>query len=88
MSFGGDGRKVPVKVLRDTGATDSFIRASVLPFSGKSDTGACIIVRGVSLVPLSVPLHKVFLSCGLVEGNVHIAVRPALPMEGTDVIQQ
>lgn len=31
-------------------------------------------------------LHKVVLSCGLVEGDVHIAVRPALPLEGVDVI--
>uniref|UniRef100_A0AAQ5ZP60 Gypsy retrotransposon integrase-like protein 1 n=1 Tax=Amphiprion ocellaris TaxID=80972 RepID=A0AAQ5ZP60_AMPOC len=78
--------KVPVKILRDTGATDSFIRASVLPFSKDSDTGDCVIVRGVSLVPLSAPLHKVFLTSGFVEGNVHIAVRPALPLNGVDVI--
>lgn len=86
VSLGADGKKVPVKILRDTGATDSFIHASVLPFSDKTDTGDCIIVKGVSLVPLSASLHKVFLSCGLVEGDVHIAVRPALPIEGIDVI--
>lgn len=86
VSFGDSDCKVPVKILRDTGATDSFIRASVLPFSEDSDTGDCVIVRGVSLVPLSAPLHKVYLTCGFVEGDVHIAVRPALPLEGVDVI--
>lgn len=85
VSLGKD-KMVPVKILRDTGATESFIRASVLPFSERSSTGDCIIVRGVSLVPLSAPLHKVFLKCGLVVGVVHIAVRPALPIDGVDVI--
>uniref|UniRef100_A0AAQ5X4U8 Gypsy retrotransposon integrase-like protein 1 n=1 Tax=Amphiprion ocellaris TaxID=80972 RepID=A0AAQ5X4U8_AMPOC len=86
VSLSDTNCKVPVKILRDTGATDSFIRASVLPFSKDSDTGDCVIVRGVSLVPLSAPLHKVFLTSGFVEGNVHIAVRPALPLDGVDVI--
>lgn len=86
VSLGGNDCKVPVKILRDTGATDSFIRASVLPFSEETDTGDCVIVRGVSLVPLSAPLHKIFLTCGLVEGDVHIAVRPGLPIDGIDVI--
>ena len=32
------------------------------------------------------PLHKARLSCDLVDGDVHIGVRPALPIDGVDVI--
>ena len=40
----GSDNKVPVKILRDKGAKDSFILASVLPFSQDSDTGNCVLV--------------------------------------------
>lgn len=37
--------KVPVVILRDTGAFDSFVLESALPFSEETDTGAFIPVR-------------------------------------------
>lgn len=46
VSLGGNDSKVPVKILKDTGAINSFIRASVLPFSAETDTGDCVIVKG------------------------------------------
>lgn len=39
------------------------------------------------MVTLSAPLHRVFLACGLVEGDAVIAILiPDLPIEGVDVI--
>jgi len=71
-----------MKILRDTGAKDSFILASVLPFSQDTDTGDCVLVQGMGLTTLRVPQHKANLSSGLVDGDVHIGVQSALPIEG------
>lgn len=38
--------RVPVRILRDTGAVDSFIPAGVLPFSG---TGDSVLVQGIDM---------------------------------------
>ena len=86
VSLVGGDEKVPIKILRDTGAVDSFILESVLPFSKQSDTGSCVMVCGMGLVPFSSPLHKVALACGLVEGDVVVGVRPQLPVEGVHMI--
>ncbi len=45
----GSSDKMPVVILRDTAAYDSFILESVLPFLGKTDTGAFIPVRGMGM---------------------------------------
>ncbi|TKS65190.1 Retrovirus-related Pol polyprotein [Collichthys lucidus] len=52
----------------------------------KTDTGGCIPVRGMGLTTLFVPIHKMFLSCDLVQGKVEVGVRPKLPVEGVDII--
>lgn len=39
VSLVGSDKKVRVKILRDTGAFDSFIRADVLPLSSESEMG-------------------------------------------------
>ena len=43
VSLAGSEVKVPVKILRDTAAFDSFIQASVLPFSEESDRGCSVL---------------------------------------------
>lgn len=82
----GSDVKVPVKILRDTGAFNLFIMSSVLPFSQGSDTGDCILMRGMDLNVLPVPLHKLELDCGLVQGEVAMGMCPALPICNVDVI--
>ncbi|KAK0141041.1 hypothetical protein N1851_021949 [Merluccius polli] len=86
VSLVGDENKVPVKILRDTGASESFICAAVLQFSSASDTGKCVLIRGIGLQSFSVPLHKIQLCSGFVNGEVTIAVRPSLPMHGIHLI--
>ena len=82
----GSDVKVLVKILRDTGAFNSFIVSSVLAFSQSTDTGDCILMRGMGLNVLPVPVHKLELDCGLVQGEVAMGTRPALPIRGVDVI--
>lgn len=86
VSLVDGNQNVSIKILRDTGALDYFILESVLPFSKESDTGRCVMVRGMGLVPFSSPLHEVTLKCGLVEGDVDVGVRPQLPVEGVHMI--
>ncbi|KAL2094752.1 hypothetical protein ACEWY4_009471 [Coilia grayii] len=77
---------VPVKILRDTGAVDSFILQSVLPFNEQSYTGESVLIRGIGLNTVSVPLHRLHIQSDFVQGEVIIGVRPALPVEGVHVI--
>ncbi|XP_055721489.1 uncharacterized protein LOC129813225 [Salvelinus fontinalis] len=86
VSMLGSKELVPVKILRDTGASESFVLESVLPFSAETDSGNSVLIRGIGLNTLSVPLHKMMLDCGLVKGEVVVGVRPSLPIEGIDVI--
>uniref|UniRef100_A0A3B5QIF6 CCHC-type domain-containing protein n=1 Tax=Xiphophorus maculatus TaxID=8083 RepID=A0A3B5QIF6_XIPMA len=75
-----------VKILRDTGAFNSYIVSSVLPFSEETKTGDHVLMRGMGLLVEPVPLHKLTLTCGLVQGEVIMGVHPALPLEGVDII--
>ncbi|XP_043964972.1 uncharacterized protein LOC122826755 [Gambusia affinis] len=84
VSLVGSDIRVPVTILRDTGAYDSFILASVLPFSDESDTGLSIPVLGMSV--FCVPVHKLMLHSELFDGEVMMGVRPALPVVGVTVI--
>lgn len=60
---------------------DSYIVDSVLPLPADTDTGDCVLSRGMSLTILPIPLHKIVLSCERVQGEVAVGVRPALPIE-------
>ena len=86
VSLTRDSEKVPVKILRDTGALSSFILASVLPFSEQSDTGETALVRGMGLSVVSAPVHRLQLFSDLVQGEVCLAVRPAFPVEGVQLV--
>lgn len=86
LSMVGSEEKVPVKILRDSGALNTFVRESILPFSPQSDTGNCVPIRGMGLNTIFVPVHNIHLSCDLVQGNVEVGVRPELPVKGVDVI--
>lgn len=86
VSLVGHEDRVPVKVLRDTGALDSFIVGSLLPFSAKTHSGSNVKVRGMGLTVFSAPRHRLMLFSELVQGEVVMVVRPVLPMEGVHVI--
>ena len=75
-----------VKILRDTGATQSLMLDSVLPLTENSFTGANVLISGVEMDVLEVPLHEVNIKSSLINGNIVIGMRPSLPVEGISLI--
>ncbi len=77
---------VPVKMIRDTGSSETFVLESILSFSNDSYIGNDVLIRGIGLNVISVPLHKIVLRSDLIQGEVEVAVRFCLPVEGVHVI--
>ena len=75
-----------VKVLRDTGASQSLILESALSFCEKSSVGASVLLQGVEGGYVNAPLHEVDLKSDLVSGKVKVGVRPSLPVKGVSII--
>ena len=76
----------PIRILRDTGASQSLILADTLPFSEKSSSGTNVLIQGVECGFVSVPLHNVCLSSDLVSGPVAVGIRPSLPFKGVHLL--
>ncbi|KAJ8040764.1 hypothetical protein HOLleu_15160 [Holothuria leucospilota] len=83
ISLDGNSAHPPVKIkiLRDTGATQSLLLDGVLPLSDSTSTGANVLIQGVECGFISVPLHKINLKSDLVSGSVIVGVRPTLPVK-------
>ena len=78
--------QVPVRVLRDTGASQSFLRAGVLPLSEETSCGTDALVQGIEMATVKAPLHMVHLSTDLASGCFKMAVSEALPVPNIDVL--
>lgn len=72
-------------MLRDTGAGQSLIVDSVLPFSTKTFIWTKVLVHGVELGRFEIPLHNVFMKSRLVTGQVQSGVCSRLPVDGVDL---
>ena len=83
---GDENSSQKVKILRDTGATQSLMLDSVLPLTEISFTGANVLISGVEMGILEVPLHEVNIKSSLINGNIVIGMRPSLPVEGISLI--
>ena len=83
---GDENSSQKVKILRDTGATQSLLLDSVLPLTENSFTGANVLISGVEMGVLEVPLHEVNIKSSLINGNIVIGMRPSLPVEGISLI--
>ena len=83
---GDENSSQKVKILRDTGATQSLMLDSVLPLTENSYTGANVLISGVEMGVLEVPLHEVNIKSSLINGNIVIGMRPSLPVEGISLI--
>ncbi|KAJ8040905.1 hypothetical protein HOLleu_15350 [Holothuria leucospilota] len=88
ISLDGNSTHPPVKIkiLRDTGATQSLHLDGVLPLSNSTSTGANEPIQGVECGFISVPLHKINLKSDLVSGSVIVGVRPTLPVKGVSLL--
>ena len=83
---GDENSSQKVKILRDTGATQSLMLDSVLPLTENSFTCANVFISGVEMGVLEVPLHEVNIKSSLINGNIVIGMRPSLPVEGISLI--
>ena len=83
---GDENSSQKVKILRDTGATQSLMLDSVLPLTENSFTGANVLISGVEMGVLEVPLHEVNIKSSLINGNIVKGMRPSLPVEGISLI--
>ena len=72
---GDENSSQKVKILRDTGATQSLMLDSVLPLTENSFTGANVLISGVEMGVLEVPLHEVNIKSSLINGNIVIDMR-------------
>ena len=64
---GDESSSQKVKILRDTGATQSLMLDSVLPLTGNS-------FNGVEMGVLEVPLHQVNVKTSLINGNLVLVI--------------
>lgn len=83
---GEETDRVPVTILRDTGAYHSLLLESVLPLSEQSSCGSNILVWGIKMSVTSTSVHMVFLQSPLVSGYVKVAVHTRLPIAGVSFI--
>ena len=79
-------QSTPIKILRDTGASQSLILADSLPFSEKTFSGTSVLIQGVECGFINVPLHNIYLSSDLVTGLVAVGIRPSLPFKGVHLL--
>ena len=87
MSLTSDSaQSIPIKILRDTGASRFLILADTLPFSEKTSTGTSVLIQGVECGFVNVPLHNICLSSDLVSGPLAVGIRPSLPFEGVHLL--
>lgn len=86
ISLEGSAHQYSVRILRDTGATQSFVLAGKLPFSNQSFCGSHVSCRGIAMKYVKVPLHRVSLDSCLATGEYKVGVCPSLPVEGVTFI--
>ena len=77
---------VPVKILRDTGATQTLMSKHTLPFGTSSATGKSIVIQGIDGGFKKVPLHLVILVSDVVSGSVVVGVLNTLPVKGVSML--
>ena len=77
----------PIKILRDTGSSQSLLLTDTLPFSDDSYSGSNVLIKGVDSVDYSsIPLHNVYLASKLVSGPVKVGIKPSLPFKGISLL--
>ena len=75
----------PVKILRDTEASQSLMLESILPQSERLTTGTSVWLQGLGGC-VKAPLQVVNLESDLVSAPVLVGIHPTLPMEGVSFI--
>ena len=76
VSLESSSSQVPIKILRDTGATQSLLLEGVLSLNVSPSTDESVIAQGIEGGSVKVLLHKVNLISDLVTGSVVVGTRP------------
>ncbi|XP_038154159.1 uncharacterized protein LOC119791876 [Cyprinodon tularosa] len=76
----------PVRILRDTGGSQSVILSNVLPFSHESACGYNSVLRGIEMGYAPRPVHRVYIKSKLITGFFPVAVCPDLPIDGVAIL--
>lgn len=84
--LGDSSPPCPIRILRDTGASQSLILADTLPFSEKSSSGDSVLIQGVECGFINVPLHNLHLTSDLVTGPVAVGLKTSLPFKGVHLL--
>ncbi|VDI25423.1 Hypothetical predicted protein [Mytilus galloprovincialis] len=61
VSIVDDTTLQPIKILRDTGASQSLLLEGVLPLSENTSVGASVLLQGVEIGCIDVPFHRIYL---------------------------
>ena len=74
-----------ITILRDTAADRSLLRQGLMNFPISIWVGQGLIL-GMECQPISVPLRKVQLEAGSLQGQLIIGTRPSLPFKDVDLL--
>ncbi|KAI2660033.1 Gag-Pol polyprotein [Labeo rohita] len=75
-----------VQILRDTGASQSFVISDVIPLSEQTSCDSSVLIQGIEMGVAKEPLHCVHLQCELLTGFVKVRVRSSFPVKGVAFI--
>ncbi|XP_041851996.1 uncharacterized protein LOC121646930 [Melanotaenia boesemani] len=75
-----------IKVLRDTGASQTLMLAKTLPFSEASYAGYSVILKGIGKGYEPCPIHYVHLKTELISGRFPIAICDELPIDDISLL--
>ena len=76
----------PIRVLRDTGASQSLLLSSSMDVCDETAIGDYVLCKGIEGRIVSIPLHTVYLKSELVTGQVKVGLVPSLPMKGVSLL--
>lgn len=77
----------PIKILRDTGASQSLVLSSVLPLQIQDFTQPnTITLKGLGTDPVHVFLREVFLLSTVYTGWVNVGITETLPIPGVQML--
>lgn len=80
-----DKNPTKVRILRDTGASQTLMLDDVVPLSNMTSTQSSVLIQGVDGI-IKVPLHKIYLNSEAVKGPVTVGIRPTLPIKGISIL--
>ncbi|XP_071962573.1 uncharacterized protein [Antedon mediterranea] len=84
--IGDDLNLKSVRILRDTGASQSLLLEGILPLSDRSSTWEDVLLQGIELGYFNVPLHNIVIKSDFINGPVVVGVLKELPFMGVTFV--